>query len=261
MDRIKLNLATYEPIDFHIPESTPDGLDYEVSPRMFDYEPSEYETTIDELTDSDDDLPERQSESSDSRNIYSQINPQLAEALRIRPKQKAIESSGHATPDWLTSASQVSKWNNPVYSGESSWVAMMKQAYRNAGITNNDTLSMLVSQDAIESSWGKSAQGSFNYGNITTGRGYKGKYVVGRDKDKSGKPITQYFRAYDSVDEYVKDKVALLKRSYDFTGNETPDELISKLNGNNHKKYRYAESPEYSRLLKDVYQSYKRKKY
>ena len=261
MDRIKLNLATYEPMDFHIPESTPDGLDYEISPRMFDYEPSEYEAEIDELTDNDEDLPDRPSESTDSRNIYAQISPQLAEALRLRPKQKAAESSEHATPDWLSSASQVSKWSNPVYSGESSWVSMMKQAYRNAGITNDDTLSMLISQDAIESGWGKSAQGSFNYGNITTGRGYKGKYVAGRDKNRKGKPITQYFGAYDSVDEYVKDKIALLKRSYDFTGNETPDELIGKLNGNNRKKYRYAESPRYSQLLKDVYQSYKRKKY
>lgn len=261
MDRIKLNLATYEPVDFHIPESTPDGLDYEVSPRMFDYEPSEYEAEIDELTDDDDDLPGMPTEPSDSRNIYAQISPQLADALRLQSKQQATKSEEHATPDWLSSASQVSRWSNPVYSGESSWVAMMRQAYRNAGITNNDTLSMLVSQDAIESNWGKSAQGSFNYGNITTGRGYEGKYVAGKDKNGEGKPITQYFRAYDSVDEYVKDKIALLKRSYDFTGNETPEELISKLNGNNHKKFRYAESPEYSKLLRDVYQSYKKKNY
>lgn len=258
-DQIKLKLATYEPADISIPESTPDGLDYETNLGMLDYEPSEYESQIDGLTDPDDDLPEYENGNTATSDTYTQISPQLAEALRIRPRP--AQKPEERTPEWLGQASRVSTWTNPSYSGEAGWVAAMKRAYKNAGITNENTLSMLVSQDAIESSWGKSAQGSFNYGNITTGRGYKGKYVVGRDKDKAGKPITQYFRAYDSVDDYVKDKIALLKRSYDFKGDETPEELISKLNGNNHKKFRYAESPEYSKLLRNVYQSYKRKNY
>lgn len=258
-DQIKLKLATYEPADISIPESTPDGLDYETNLGMLDYEPSEYESQIDGLTDPDDDLPEYENRNTEASDTYTQISPQLAEALRIRPRP--VRKPEERTPEWLGQASRVSTWTNPSYSGEARWVAAMKHAYRNTGITNDDVLSMLVSQDAIESSWGKSAQGSFNYGNITTGRGYGGKYVVGRDKDKNGKVITQYFRAYDSVDDYVKDKIALLKRSYDFKGDETPEELISKLNGNNHKKFRYAESPEYSRLLRDVYQSYKRKNY
>lgn len=250
---IKLNLATYKPLDIPIPESTQDGLEFAVTfPRGWS-DTSEYDRVVDELTEPDEQLPEEQYHTEEDKSLYEQLSPELLEALRIQPtthKRKPKESAG--------SGEEVGRWSNDVYSNESNWVESMKNAYRRAGITNNDVLDLLISQDSIESNWGKSAQGSFNYGNITTGSGYKGKYVVGRDKDRDGNPIQQRFRAYDSVDDYVKDKIALLKRSYDMTGNESTDELIGKLLGNNKKKFRYAEAANYSDILKSRLKRYRR---
>jgi len=48
---------------------------------------------------------------------------------------------------------------------------------------------MLIAQDAQESGWGRSAQGKFNFGNLTTGAKWKGDYVRGNDHDAKGNPI------------------------------------------------------------------------
>lgn len=69
---------------------------------------------------------------------------------------------------------------------------------------------MLVAQDGLESGWGKSAQGRFNYGNITLGSNKSRSYTVGNDKDKDGNPITQKFVNYDSLEDYAQAKVQLL---------------------------------------------------
>nr|DAO49503.1 MAG TPA: Mannosyl-glycoprotein endo-beta-N-acetylglucosaminidase [Caudoviricetes sp.] len=45
---------------------------------------------------------------------------------------------------------------------------------------------MLIAQDALESAWGRSAQGKFNFGNLTTGAKWKGNYVTGDDKNARG---------------------------------------------------------------------------
>lgn len=149
-----------------------------------------------------------------------------------------------------------STWNSP-YKDRSKWIADLTNAYKRAGITNDNAIRMLVSQDALESAWGRSAQGKFNFGNLTTGAKWKGDYVTGNDKNAKGEAIKQKFRSYNSMDEYAADKVQFLKRLYDFDENDDINKFAAKLTGSNKGKRRYAEATNYADTLKKVYNSYR----
>lgn len=145
-----------------------------------------------------------------------------------------------------------STWSSP-YKDRSKWMADLTNAYKRAGITNDNAIRMLVSQDALESAWGRSAQGKFNFGNLTTGAKWKGDYVTGNDKNAKGEAIKQKFRSYNSMDEYAADKVQFLKRLYDFDENDDINKFVAKLTGSNKGKRRYAEARNYAKLLTGVY--------
>lgn len=145
-----------------------------------------------------------------------------------------------------------STWSRP-YKDRSKWMADLTNAYKRAGITNDNAIRMLVSQDALESAWGRSAQGKFNFGNLTTGAKWKGDYVTGNDKNAKGEAIKQKFRSYNSMDEYAADKVQFLKRLYDFEENDDINKFVAKLTGSNKGKRRYAEARNYAKLLTGVY--------
>ena len=145
-----------------------------------------------------------------------------------------------------------STWSSP-YKDRSKWMADLTNAYKRAGITNDNAIRMLVSQDALESAWGRSAQGKFNFGNLTTGAKWQGDYVTGNDHDAAGNPIKQKFRSYNSMDEYAADKVQFLKRLYDFEENDDINKFVAKLTGSNKGKRRYAEAGNYAKLLTGVY--------
>lgn len=149
-----------------------------------------------------------------------------------------------------------STWSSP-YKDKSKWMADLTNAYKRAGITNDNAIRMLVSQDALESAWGRSAQGKFNFGNLTTGAKWKGDYVTGNDKNAKGEAIKQKFRSYNSMDEYAADKVQFLKRLYDFEENDDINKFVAKLTGSNKGKRRYAEARNYADTLKKVYNSYR----
>ena len=149
-----------------------------------------------------------------------------------------------------------STWSSP-YKDRSKWIADLTNAYKRAGITNDNAIRMLVSQDALESAWGRSAQGKFNFGNLTTGAKWKGDYVTGNDKNAKGEAIKQKFRSYNSMDEYAADKVQFLKRLYDFDENDDVNKFVAKLTGSNKGKRRYAEARNYANTLKKVYNSYR----
>lgn len=149
-----------------------------------------------------------------------------------------------------------STWSSP-YKDRSKWAADLTNAYKRAGITNDNAIRMLVSQDALESAWGRSAQGKFNFGNLTTGAKWKGDYVTGNDKNAKGEAIKQKFRSYNSMDEYAADKVQFLKRLYDFEENDDINKFVAKLTGSNKGKRRYAEARNYADTLKKVYNSYR----
>lgn len=149
-----------------------------------------------------------------------------------------------------------STWKSP-YTNRKQWSTELINAYKKAGITNDNAIRMLLAQDALESSWGKSAQGKYNFGNLTTGSSWKGDYVTGNDKNAKGEAIRQKFRSYNSMDEYAADKIQFLKRLYDFDENDDINKFIAKLTGSNKGKRRYAEAKEYANSLRGVYNSFK----
>lgn len=145
-----------------------------------------------------------------------------------------------------------STWKSP-YTNRKQWSTELINAYKKAGITNDNAIRMLLAQDALESSWGTSAQGKYNFGNLTTGSSWKGDYVTGNDKNAKGEAIKQKFRSYNSMDEYAADKVQFLKRLYDFDENDDINKFVAKLTGSNEGKRRYAEATNYAKVLTGVY--------
>lgn len=145
-----------------------------------------------------------------------------------------------------------STWKSP-YTNRKQWATELINAYKKAGITNDNAIRMLLAQDALESSWGKSAQGKYNFGNLTTGSSWKGDYVTGNDKNAKGEAIKQKFRSYNSMDEYAADKIQFLNRLYDFDENDDINKFVAKLTGSNKGKRRYAEATNYAKVLTGVY--------
>lgn len=145
-----------------------------------------------------------------------------------------------------------STWKSP-YTNRKQWSTELINAYKKAGITNDNAIRMLLAQDALESSWGRSAQGKYNFGNLTTGSSWKGDYVTGNDKNAKGEAIKQKFRSYNSMDEYAADKIQFLKRLYDFDENDDINKFVAKLTGSNKGKRRYAEATNYAKVLTGVY--------
>ena len=148
-------------------------------------------------------------------------------------------------------------WTSSYKNNKSGWVNDLTKAYRDAGITNDNALRMLISQDALESGWGRSAQGKFNFGNLTSGSKWAGDVVVGNDKDGEGNPIKQKFRSYATIQDYAKDKVQFLKNLYDFSESDDINMFTNKLKGANKGKRNYAEAKDYKSLLTSVYNSVK----
>lgn len=146
----------------------------------------------------------------------------------------------------------VPRWTS-IYKGKTQqWVADMRAAYKRAGMSDN-AIRNLLAKNSVESNWGASAQGAFNFGNITTGSSWKGKYVQGSDHNAKGQRIGQKFRAYDSLDDYVKDEIQFLTRLYEFDPNDSIDTFVHKLQGGNKWGRSYAEAPTYAQALKQRY--------
>lgn len=139
------------------------------------------------------------------------------------------------------------------FSGDKgAFVKELSDAYTAAGITNPEVQKTLIAQDALETGWGKHMAGAHNYGNITAGSSWKGATTVRKD-NQNGKNYT--FRSYNSTNEYIRDKIRLLQNSYDIVNSDSADDVIAKLNGQNHKGYKYAEDPHYRSSLSNMYKS------
>ena len=145
-------------------------------------------------------------------------------------------------------------WSSPYNTRKNQWGSDMTAAYKRQGL-NDNAIKNLIAKNALESGWGRSAQGDYNFGNITTGSSWTGRFVQGKDHDANGKKISQKFRAYDSMDDYIKDEIQFLTKLYDFNQDDNFDTFIDKLQGNNSGKRRYAEDKQYSNKVKQVYNS------
>jgi flagellum-specific peptidoglycan hydrolase FlgJ len=132
----------------------------------------------------------------------------------------------------------------------------MTAAYRRAGL-NDNAIRNLIAKNAGESGWGRSAQGSYNFGNITIGKSWNGKYVKGKDSDGNGNTTSNYFRAYDSLDDYVRDEIQFLTRLYDFNPNDDIVTFTHKLQGGNKGGRYYAGAKNYAQFIQSIYQNVK----
>lgn len=154
----------------------------------------------------------------------------------------------------IMNSSTTSNSNNTPIIPKNDWVKQLSQAYRSIGVSENG-IRNLIAKNALESNWGKSTQGRYNYGNITTGSSWKGDYVNGYDTNGQGRAIRNKFRSYNSLKEFAQDEVNFLKRLYDFNDNDDIDTFIYKLQGGNKGKRHYAESPKYRNSVKNIYKS------
>ena len=187
-----------------------------------------------------------------------EVTPVKLETPEIFPKQTPADNDKFDVipAKSIVKSIPLQTWKSP-YTNRKQWATELINAYKKAGITNDNAIRMLLAQDALESSWGKSAQGKYNFGNLTTGSSWKGDYVTGNDKNAKGEAIKQKFRSYNSMDEYAADKVQFLKRLYDFDENDDINKFVAKLTGSNKGKRRYAEAKEYANSLRGVYNSFK----
>lgn len=169
------------------------------------------------------------------------------------PITETVDMSTWKVPDVEIPVITSKHWASP-YTDKNSWVSDMTAAYRRAGL-NDNAIKNLLAKNGLESGWGKSVQGDFNFGNITTGNSWKGRFVQGKDKDSDGNSISQKFRAYDSMDDYVKDELQFLTNLYDFNQDDSFDTFVGKLQGNNSGKRRYAADLKYADKMRRVYNS------
>lgn len=101
----------------------------------------------------------------------------------------------------------------------------------------------LVAQSALESNWGKSQSGKFNFGGI------KGKGTIRKTREViNGKSIhiNDSFRDFKDINDYANYHVSLLnnKRYQAFSGGDFIDRIV---------KGGYATDPNYKRALSNVY--------
>lgn len=148
----------------------------------------------------------------------------------------------------------INNWINPYKDQKDLWVKDITNAYKKAGL-NDNAIKNLIAKNALESGWGKTTQGAFNFGNITTGNYWSENYVQGNDKDANGNLIKQNFRSYNTLDDFVKDEIDFLTRLYDFNQDDNFDIFINKLQGKNSGKRRYAEDKNYASKAKSIYNS------
>ena len=157
----------------------------------------------------------------------------------------------YSTPSEGITTTASKSWSSP-YSEQNKWVSDMTAAYKRAGLSDN-AIKNLIAKNSLESAWGASAQGDYNFGNMTAGKSWTGRIVEGNDKNKDGKPIKQRFRAYDSLDDFVKDEIQFLTRLYDFDQNDDLSTFLNKLQGGNKGKRHYAEDPSYKNKVRSRY--------
>lgn len=135
------------------------------------------------------------------------------------------------------------------------WAQEMRKAYKEEGLDNEELINALIAQDALESRWGQSKQveGHYNYGNITAGKNWKRKTYSAINKDAEGKDKEYVYRHYDSVNDYVRDKIAFSKNNYGITENDSFEEVVRKFQGGNDANREYAEALNYADAMGAVY--------
>ena len=177
-------------------------------------------------------------------------NPQIVYIKQQEPEEAVVEE----TPiEEVPVETPKAKTTSKRYNNRNQFISEMTNAYAKAlrlhGI-NPDYAGYLAIQDALESNFGKSYTGNWNYGNITVGSS-GASYTEGKDHDGYGRPIINKFRNYNSLDDYINNKIALLsgRRYRAFTGDIRGFYDRVKAGG-------YAGDPNYVKSLTKLYNQY-----
>ena len=140
---------------------------------------------------------------------------------------------------------------NLKFTDKESFKNRMLLEYRSAlearGI-NPEFAKYLVAQDALETGWGSKPVGLYNYGNIT---GRSGKTLeVPEFLNGKWENQKQTFKNYNSIREFVNDKIDLLsKKRYDVFSHPVT-EFVSRVTSGG-----YATAPNYAEVLNSVISS------
>jgi flagellum-specific peptidoglycan hydrolase FlgJ len=141
---------------------------------------------------------------------YLDSKRETSKKEETKPEESKQEETygfvGWKHPESSNISSVSNGWTSPYDGKRDQWVEDMTAAYKRQGLSDN-AIKNLIAKNALESGWGRSAQGDYNYGNITTGSSWTGRYVQGNDHNADGEQISQRFRAYNSIDDYVKDEI------------------------------------------------------
>lgn len=119
----------------------------------------------------------------------------------------------------------------------------------------------LTAQDALETRWGASTIGNYNFGNIQYNskvHGNKYSFREATDHHKDGSAYSAKFLNFNSLDDYVRYKVSMLSNQ---NSSRYRDIFKGDINGfaDRIQKSGYAESSNYAKALKDVITSVKRR--
>lgn len=199
------------------------------------------------------------------KNIYDRLQEYISSRPVIEPEETQEEIQEETPKDnnvftqWSYYQTNPTQHNSTTkqkssYDDKDKWISDMTKAYKKLGLSDN-AIKNLIAKNALESGWGKSTVGNFNFGNITAGKYWKGRTTDGKDKNKDGKTITNRFRDYDSLDDFVKDEVEFLTKLYDFDQNDSLARFLNKLQGGNSAGRQYAEDPFYKSKVSNVYLS------
>lgn len=145
-------------------------------------------------------------------------------------------------------------------SGRKQFIKDMDVALQKAGVKNESLRTVIIAQDALESGYGAKSLGGgdYNYGNLTTGKNWGGNYRVARDRNAKGDWITQKFRSYSSLDEYISDKLKFIGPNSHYKvdfDNDDAKTYINKIVAGH-----YAEDPNYRKALNSMVASIEKRK-
>lgn len=121
---------------------------------------------------------------------------------------------------------------------------IMDKLYKNELSKNGldpNLSTMLVAQDALETSWGKSVKGKFNYGNITT-----------NGNDWTTKTGNRKWKDFKSLEDYITYKVSFLSNNrYQFFTYATMNNVSSSMQNLANRGYDPG-NPQYGSRVADV---------
>ena len=142
--------SSYTPVEIELPDfESPD----DAARAYYSYEDNPYTEMVDEAT-----AEQEQSDPDAKPRRYglSDRELQMLTFTRRREQQEERQQKQEERQQKQEERQQKQASTRRRIAGKEkgAWTDMMRQAYRDAGVTNEDMVNILVAQDALESGWG-----------------------------------------------------------------------------------------------------------